>query len=159
MRRLIILALALLLLVPPTQAFAHGLGQSQDLPVPSWLYLFGASAVVLVSFFQIGLFIGEEHTLRQYPRFNLLQLGPLRALLTSRLLLFGLRLLSVALFVLVILSGLLGRQGPDSNLAPTFVWIIWWVGLSFFTAFVGNLWPLVNPWKVLFEWTDVLVRR
>jgi hypothetical protein len=35
MRRLIILALALLLLVPPTQAFAHGLGQSQDLPVPS----------------------------------------------------------------------------------------------------------------------------
>jgi hypothetical protein len=159
MRRLIILTLALFLLVPPTQVFAHGLGQSQDLPVPSWLYLFGASAVVLVSFFQIGLFIGEGHTLRQYPRFNLLQVRSLRMLLTSRPLLFGLRLLSVALFLLVILSGLLGRQGPDSNFAPTFVWITWWVSFSFFTAFVGNLWPLVNPWKILFEWADALVRR
>jgi hypothetical protein len=159
MRRIIILALTLFLLVPPGQAFAHGLGQSQDLPVPLWLYLFGASAVLLVSFVQIGLFVGEGHTLRQYPRFNLLQVRPLRALLTSRTLLFGLRLLSVVLFLLVILSGLLGRQGPDSNFAPTFVWITWWVGFSFLTAFVGNLWPLVNPWKVLFEWADALVRR
>src|SRR4051812_42568855 len=159
MRRLIVLTLALFLLVPPGQAFAHGLGQSQDLPVPFWLYLFGASAVLFVSFVPIGLFFGEGHTLRQYPHFNLLQVRPLRALLTSRTLLFGLRLLSVVLFLLVILSGLLGRQGPDSNFAPTFVWITWWVGFSFLTAFVGNLWPLVNPWKILFEWADALVRR
>jgi hypothetical protein len=33
------------------------------------------------------------------------------------------------------------------------------VGFSFFTAFVGNIWPLVNPWKVLFEWVDGLSRR
>lgn len=26
-------------------------------------------------------------------------------------------------------------------------------------ALVGNAWPLVNPWKVLFEWADGLVRR
>ena len=159
MRRLIILTLALFLLVPPGQAFAHAFGQSYNLPVPFWLYLFGASAVVLVSFVQIGLFVGEGHTLHSYPRFNLLRVGPLRTLLTARPLLFGLRLLSVALFLLVILSGLLGQQNTDHNFAPTFVWITWWVGFSFFTAFVGNLWPLVNPWKVLFEWADTLVRR
>jgi hypothetical protein len=33
------------------------------------------------------------------------------------------------------------------------------VGLSFFTALVGNVWPLVNPWKILFEWADGLARR
>src|ERR687885_1335270 len=159
MRRLIILTCVLFLLAPARQAFAHGLGQSTDLPIPLWLYLFGAAVVVLVSFVQIGLFVGEGHTLRRYPRFDLLRVGPLRALLASRPLLFGLRLLSVALFLLVILSGLLGRQDSGSNFAPTFVWIIWWVGFSFFTAFVGNIWPLVNPWKILLEWADGFARR
>jgi polyferredoxin len=35
----------------------------------------------------------------------------------------------------------------------------WWVGLSFFTAFVGNLWPLANPWRVIFDWAEGLARR
>src|SRR5215210_7977527 len=161
MRRRSILALALILLllvVLPSQAFAHGLGQSQNLPLPFWLYLFAAATVVLVSFFQIGLFVNERHTLARYPRLNLLTIGALRAVLTSRALLFGVRLLSVVLFLLVILSGLLGQQAPSLNFAPTFVWIIWWVGLSFFTAFVGNIWPLIDPWQVLFEWAEGLAR-
>jgi hypothetical protein len=33
------------------------------------------------------------------------------------------------------------------------------VGFGFFTALVGNLWPLVNPWRVLFGWVEELVRR
>ncbi|MDQ3912621.1 MAG: hypothetical protein M3305_12810 [Actinomycetota bacterium] len=158
-RRLIVLTLALFLVAPPGQAFAHAFGRSYDLPVPFWLYLFGASAVLLVSFVQIGLFVSAGHTLHLYPRFDLLRVGPLRTLLTARPLLFGLRLLAVALFVLIIFSGLLGKQNTDHNFAPTFVWITWWVGFSFFTAFVGNLWPLVNPWKVIFEWANSLVRR
>src|SRR5919199_2539062 len=159
MRYLTVLTLMIFALLAPREAFAHGLGQSTNLPVPFWLYLFGAAVVVLVSFVQIGLFVGEGHTLRRYPRFNLLRVGPLRALLTARPVLFGLRLLSVALFLLVVLSGLLGRQDASFNFAPTFVWIIWWAGFSFFTAFVGNIWPLVNPWKILFEWADGLARR
>jgi len=160
MRRLIVLALTLLLLLValPSQAFAHGLGQSQNLPLPFWLYLFAAATVVLLSFVQIGLLVNERHALARYPRLNLLRIESLRAVLTSKPLLFGLRLLSVTLFLLVILSGLLGQQAPSANFAPTFVWIIWWVGLSFFTAFVGNIWPLINPWQVLFEWTEELAR-
>ncbi|MDP8952241.1 MAG: hypothetical protein M3N18_08400, partial [Actinomycetota bacterium] len=90
---------------------------------------------------------------------NLLRIGSLRAVLAGRAMLLGLRLLSVGLFLLVVLTGLFGRQVSDSNFAPTFVWIIWWVGFGFFTAFLGSLWPLVNPWKVLFEWAEALVRR
>src|SRR5215218_9968963 len=147
MRLLSILALALLplllLVALPSQAFAHGLGQSQNLPLPFWLYLFAAAAVVLVSFVQISLLVNEAHALPLYSRFNLFRIGSLRAVLAIRLLLFGMRLLSVVLFLLVILSGILGVQAPSLNFAPTFVWIIWWVGLSFFTAFVGNIWPLI----------------
>src|SRR5215210_6080727 len=163
MRRLSILALTvlpllLLLVVLPSQAFAHGLGQSQNLPLPFWLYLFAAATVVLLSFVQISLLVNEAHALPFYPRRNLLEIGAVRAVLTSRPLLIGLRLLSVVLFLLVIISGIFGVQAPSANFAPTFAWIIWWVGLSFFTAFVGNIWPLINPWRVLFEWAEGLAR-
>ncbi len=129
-------------------AFAHGFGQSYDLPLPLWLYLYGAAAAVLVSFVPISLFAGWSRSVDDdaYPRLDLLRIGLLRAVLTSQGFLLGLRLLSVALFLLVILSGLLGEQAESYNFAPTFVWIVWWVGLSFFTALVGNLWPLVSPW-------------
>src|SRR5262249_31732436 len=45
------------------------------------------------------------------------------------------------------------------NLAPTLVWIIFWVGLATFSAFAGNLWALVNPWRTLFDGADRLSRR
>ena len=114
---------------------------------------------MLLSFVVVGLFVGKEHSPHRYPRYNLLRIGVLRVLFESRALQFALRLISVGLFLLVILTGFFGEQAPGYNFAPTFVWIIWWVGFSFFVAFVGNLWPLVNPWKVLFEWGDGLVRR
>jgi hypothetical protein len=150
-----------LLALASQPAFAHGFGQSYDLPLPLWLYLYGAGAAVLASFVPISLLAGGGRYGEDdpYPRFDLLRIRPLRATLTHPTFLLGLRLLSVALFLLVILSGLLGEQAENYNFAPTFVWIVWWVGLSFFTAFVGNLWALVNPWKILFEWADGLARR
>lgn len=163
-RRFVTTTILALLLLPSAllyaqPAFAHGLGRSYDLPLPVWLYLYGAATAVLVSFVPISLFADERNRPQGYPRFDLFRIGPLRTILNARMFLVGLRLLSITLFLLVILSGFLGQQSPSSNFAPTFVWITWWVGLSFFTAFVGNLWPLVNPWKVLFEWADALVRR
>ena len=43
---------------PP--ALAHGFGQRYDLPVPLWLYLYGAAGAVALSFVVFGLFIGER---------------------------------------------------------------------------------------------------
>jgi hypothetical protein len=152
---------ALAALAFPGPALAHGFGQSFDLPIPLWLYLFGAGAAVLVSFVPISL-IAEERDAKsplRYPRFDLFRVEPLRVVLNNGAFLFGVRLLSVALFLLVILTGLFGEQDAGLNLAPTFVWILWWVGFSFFAAFVGNLWPLVNPWKILFDWAEAVVRR
>ncbi len=64
----------------------------------------------------------------------------------------ALGLLGVALFALVIVAGLVGEQSPLRNIAPTFVWVIWWVGLGFVAALLGNLWPLLNPWATLHRW-------
>jgi hypothetical protein len=164
MRRVgaVILASSLLVAGPlfVRPALAHGFGQSYDLPLPLWLYLYGAGAAVLVSFVPISLFAGGAKVEPyDYPRFDLFRITPLRVVLTSRVFLLGLRLLSVLLFVLVIVAGFVGRQSESYNFAPTFVWIVWWVGFSFFTAFVGNLWPLLNPWKIIFEWAEALAGR
>jgi hypothetical protein len=164
MRRVaaVILASSLLVAGPffVRPALAHGFGQSYDLPLPLWLYLYGAGAAVLVSFVPISLFAGGAKVEPyDYPRFDLFRITPLRVALTSGVALFGLRLLSVLLFVLVIVAGFVGRQSESYNFAPTLVWIVWWVGFSFFTAFVGNLWPLLNPWKIIFEWAEALAGR
>ena len=162
MRRVLALLLASSLLesLSVSPALAHGFGQSYDLPLPLWLYLYGAAAAVLVSFVPISLFAGgPKDATYKYPRFDLMKITPLRVVLTGRIFLLGLQLLSAFLFVLVIVAGFIGRQSESYNFAPTFVWIVWWVGFSIFTAFVGNVWPLVNPWKILFEWAEALARR
>ena len=51
------LFLAALVLFQPGLAEAHGFGERYDLPVPLWLYLYGAGATVLVSFVVVGMFL------------------------------------------------------------------------------------------------------
>ena len=139
--------------------FAHGFGQGYDLPLPLWLYLYGAAAAVLLSFLPLAILSGKGGgDGGEYPRLDLLRVPVLGGLLRSRPLLAGMRLLSVGLFGLVVSAGLFGEQGGE-NLAPVFVWAVWWVGLSLFAAFVGNLWPVVNPWGILFGWADGAARR
>src|ERR687897_509852 len=160
MRRVAVAVLAFsLILAGPRPALAHGFGPTYDIPIPLWLYLYGAAAAVVLSFLPLALFSRKERdSSYEYPRYDLLRSASLRKFLTSRLLAGGLRVLSVALFLVVVVAGLVGLQS-GYNIAPTFVWITWWVGFSFFTAFVGNLWPLVNPWRVIFDWAEGLVRR
>ncbi len=118
MRRAIVLTLVLALASAVARpAFAHGFGQSYELGL--WLYLYGAAAAVLASFVSISLFAGRSATGEPYPRFDLLRIAPLRAVLTSRAFLLGLRLLSVAHFLLVIFGGFLGKQA-ENKLRPDF---------------------------------------
>ena len=129
------------------RAHAHGFGERYDLPVPLGYFMVGAGVAVALSFVVIGWFgrVGERGG--GYWRCNLLGLPLAGPLLTNPLVLLPVKLLSMFLLGLVIAAGLFGSQVPSLNFAPTFVWVIWWVGLGFFVALVGNAWALVNPWK------------
>src|SRR5690606_17772322 len=61
------------------------------------------------------------------------------------------RLVSLALFLVTVAAGLLGDQNPYRNIAPTMIWIVAWVGLSYVSAFVGDVWSLINPWATAFD--------
>ena len=136
---------------------AHGFGERYDLPVPLSYFLVGAAAAVALSFLVIGLFVGRHPKEAGYPRWNLIRVRWLGTILASGVPASVLRLLSVGLFALVITAALLGSQRPVDNLSPTFVWIIWWVGMGYVAALLGNLWMVVNPWKITFEWAERLL--
>src|SRR5262245_58553323 len=131
--------------------WAHGFGQRYDLPVPLWLYVAGAAATVVLSFVVVGTWMRRVSHLHTYPRVNLLQFR-LARLLAHAVVLTIVRLVSVGLFLLLILAGLFGTPNPTRNIAPTLLWVIWWVGLAYLSALLGNLWAIINPLATLYEW-------
>jgi hypothetical protein len=141
-----------------TSAGAHGFGERYELPVPLSLYLLGAAAAVALSFAAFGLFVGRSRLVRTGQRYDLLTTPIGRAIVHPGVLL-ALRAAVLGLFIVVVLAGLIGDRNPYRNLAPTLVWIVWWVGLAYVQAFVGDLWRLINPWRTVYDAADWLSRR
>jgi hypothetical protein len=131
-----------------TSAQAHGMGERYDLPLPLGYYVLGSALVVALSFVVTAAFVYREPRADPYPRLDLMRmdgaLGPLRVVLAG-----ALQAVGVCALAGVIATGLFGNQHPARNLAPTLVWVAWWVGLGLFVALIGNVWPALNPWRTL----------
>ncbi|HSE94875.1 MAG TPA: hypothetical protein VLD61_03240 [Methylomirabilota bacterium] len=146
------------LLLAPRPALAHGFGQRYDLPVPLWLWVTAAAAAVALSFVVMSVFVARDPGARGYRRLDLSR-GPIGRALTGDGTRALVRLISVGLLALVVAAGLLGDQSPTRNLAPTAVWVAWWVGFAYLSALVGNMWAVVDPWSALFRWGEALWGR
>ncbi len=142
----------------PIAAWAHGFAERYDLPVPLHLYVAGSAAAVALSFVIVAYFVRGERTVRSYPTFNLLGTTVGRTL-ASPVVRFVLRLSAVFMLVLVVVAGIIGHVDPFKNIAPTSVWVIWWVGLAYISGMLGDLWALINPWRSLFEAAEWLLRK
>jgi hypothetical protein len=118
---------------------AHGVGSITDPPIPQWLAYYGAAAVLVLSFAALGALwrtaLLERDRLR--PLFRVPR-GALRVL-------FG--AVGFALFVVVFMAALVGERSVGTNIAPTFVYVIFWVGLVFLSVLFGNVWSWLNPWR------------
>ena len=150
-----IVAVATALAASPV--YAHGFGERYDLPLPLNMFMIGAAATVAVSFVVIGLFVNKRPGEFRYPTLNLLAVPVLGPVLRSRVFTCAFKLLGVAVFLLLIATSLFGVNKPVENFSPTFVWIIWWVGMGYICALLGNFWMLVNPWRTMFEWVERFV--
>jgi hypothetical protein len=142
-----------LLATPPTAALAHGFGERFDLPLPLPLWVTGAAATILVTFVLTSLFVRAAPARQQYPRIDLLE-GWLGRLIGHSDLLAAVRVVAAIVFATTILAGLFGTSDPFRNLAPTMIWIVWWVGFAFASALLGNVWAVINPLSSLFEWAE-----
>jgi hypothetical protein len=132
-----------------TRAGAHGFGQRYDLPIPLSFYLVGTAAAVVVSFLIVALFVREAPRPHAYPRVDLLA-APWGRWIASPALVSALKLIALAVFIITIIAGFRGDPNPYRNIAPTMVWTITWVGLAYVSAFVGNLWGVISPWRTIF---------
>jgi hypothetical protein len=140
-----------------TPAHAHGFGQRYDLPIPLSFYLVGTAAAVVVSFVIVALFVRDVSRAQPYPRLDLLAAPPGRWIASPTLVL-ALKLLALAAFIVTIIAGFRGDPNPYKNIAPTMVWIIGWVGLAYVSAFVGDVWAVINPWRTIFESIETIYR-
>jgi hypothetical protein len=139
----------LLALSLPAVAEGHAFGVRYDLPLPLGLFLGSAAAAVGLSFLiTLAVDRGRGGGRERVPLYQILIDEPDRSS-CLRFAALSLKLLGVAIFFLLIVAGFLGDASPSGNLAPVGVWVIWWVGFTLFTAFVGNLWPLLDPWRSL----------
>ncbi|HEY8193186.1 MAG TPA: hypothetical protein VIF36_04605 [Gaiellaceae bacterium] len=128
-----------------TLPLAHGIGQIQDLPIPRWLFYYAASLTLILSFVALGILWRE-------PRLSNRAAGrPLSEPWQRFILWPGWRILfggiSVGLLLLVWLSALVGRPDAGDNIAPVFIWVIFWLGLVPIVVIFGNLWSVLNPWS------------
>ncbi len=142
----------------PLQAGAHSFGRVYNLPVPLWLYLYGAAAALLLSFLVVAWFVASP---AQHGAGGGIELGRrswLRAL--QRLHLLGLcRGLSLLCLLLCIASGLFGTQNPYANFNMTAFWVGFVLGFTYLTALLGDLYAWLNPWKTLADGAAWLARR
>src|SRR5262245_24112765 len=120
-------------------AQAHGFGQRYELPLPLSLYLLAAGAAVVLSFVIFALFARHAPATRAAPRTDLLA-TPLGRVLASPAVTVPLKLITFCLFAVTIAAGIWGNPNPYRNIAPTLVWIVWWVGLVYLSALAGNIW-------------------
>ena len=75
--------------------------------------------------------------------------GALGRLLGSRTVELACGAIGVALLAAVVYTGLRGTQSPAANFAPTFVFVIFWIGLVAASVLFGDVFRAFNPWRAI----------
>ena len=149
-RLLAVLVLAGVALLLPEVALAHGIVGREDLPIPKWLFTYAAIVVLVVSF--VGLAV-------LWPKPRLEDAGERRVAPVPRILDPVCGALGLALFVFLVYAGLAGEQQAATNILPTFVFVIFWVGLAVLSLVFGDLFHAFNPWRALARGAAAIAAR
>jgi hypothetical protein len=126
---------------------AHGIVGRTDLPIPEWLFGWGAAMVLVVSFVALAVLWPEPRLqdgggFRPFPR-------RLSQVLLSRPVAVLCGAIGVFLLGLTVYSGLAGSQTATNNFAPSFVFVIFWLGLVPLSVLFGDVFKAFNPWRAI----------
>jgi hypothetical protein len=133
---------AVLALAAPDTAQAHAFAERYDLPLPLGFYLAGAGLAVALSF--LGSFLLMRPGRLPVPYVDIPVPHYLRSLAGGLI-----RAIALGLLVAVMVTGAVGPVSPTQNFATVFIWVIWWVGFTLFTALVIDLWSAGNPFRTI----------
>jgi hypothetical protein len=129
---------------------AHGIVGRADLPIPEELFGAAAAAVLVVSF--LALAAGWSKPRLEAPAERPLLRIPLALEVAAGA-------IGVAVFALVVYAGLAGTDSQQDNLAPTAVYVGFWVGVPFLSLLIGDWFRLFNPWRAIGRATGWIAGR
>jgi hypothetical protein len=137
----------------PASAVAHGLVGKQDLPIPRFLFAWAAAAVLVISFVALAV-LWPRPRLEGAPERAVARVPAALEVLCGAL--------GVAAFVATVWAGFAGSQTATANLAPTVVYVVFWVAIPFATLLLGDIFAAFNPWRAVARgaaWLYVRGRR
>jgi hypothetical protein len=139
-----------------TALLAHGIGGIKDLPVPRYVFFYGAAGVLVISFAALAFLwrrpvLAERTAGRPLP-------PALQRILLSKALRSVVGTISLALLVFLWLGTLIGKDDSGVNFAPTFVYVYFWIGMPIVSVLLGNVWSVLSPWKAAADGTGWILR-
>ena len=124
---------------------AHGIVGRTDLPVPEWLFVYGGAIVLIVSFVALAVLWPQPKLERtEEEGWHGVMILPAPWLIEGICGAIGVFLLGVTVW-----AGLAGDQAPTANWAPTFVYVIFWLGFAAASVLLGDVFKAFNPWRAI----------
>jgi len=108
------------------------------------MFVYGAAAALLISFAGLAVFWRTTRLEGGVAGRVVLRHGRL-----SRALWLVGRAMGLALFVVLVAAAVFGDPHTVQNIAPVFVYVVFWVGVTLICGLVGDLWRVVNPFDTL----------
>ncbi|MBD2859403.1 hypothetical protein IB286_10340 [Spongiibacter sp. KMU-158] len=135
-------------LLLPESGLAHSFGEPYQLPMPYWMYIYGAMAALILSFVVLALFINSssapperfQKTWTSRRAYQFIQCFRLIGLIKT---------LVCGSFLLALVAGLIGSGDSYRNFNMTFFWIVFALGGVYLSALIGDWYAHFNPWKIL----------
>ena len=123
----------------------HGLGGRTDLPLPTWMVLYGGAVVLLASFAALVVLWPRPRWEGRVPGVAVADAAspPLRVLKAVG------RVVGLVAFAVVLVAAIAGDNNAGANIAPVVVYVTFWVGLTFVSGLVGDLWAVLNPFDTM----------
>ena len=125
--------------------FAHGVGGFRDLPIPLWAAVWSGIAALIISFLLLYL-------LWPTPRLARASEGRLLGAWSRYLhdvIVVVFRAFGLLLFAVTLIALWFGSANSAENIAPTMIYVIFWVGVAFASLLFGDVWQALNPFDTL----------
>ena len=108
------------------------------------MFAYGAAAALLISFAGLAVFWRTARLEGGTEGRIVAEWGTV-----TRVLWMAGRGVGLALFVVVLSAAAFGDVDTAENIAPVFVYVVFWIGLILISALVGDLWRVLNPFDTL----------
>jgi len=120
---------------------AHGIGTRGDLPLPAWMFAYGAGFAVVASFLLLRL-------LWPGPRLARAAIGGALGGWTRPAGAAGeaiLRTAGLAALAVTVWAAFAGGDTTVDNIAPVALFVAFWVGVQVVSVVLGDVWATANP--------------